>query len=212
MAFHEVRFPVDISSGARGGPERRTEIVQIASGYEERNQRWANSRRRYDAAYGVQTVNDVFAVVEFFEERRARLHGFRWKDYGDYKSCDPSSTVSSVDQDIAIGDGVTAAFQIIKTYGSVYAPWERDIKKPVSGTVLVSVDTVDQVLNTDFVLDTTTGIITFLAGSIPAYGASIAAGYEFDVPVRFDADQLLVTHEAGDLSVIDSVPIVEIRI
>ncbi len=37
MAFHEVRFPNDISRGARGGSERRTQIVELASGDEERN-------------------------------------------------------------------------------------------------------------------------------------------------------------------------------
>ena len=41
MAFHEVRFPDNISRGARGGPERRTQIVEMASGDEERNGSWA---------------------------------------------------------------------------------------------------------------------------------------------------------------------------
>jgi hypothetical protein len=90
MAFHEVRFPDNISRGARGGPERRTQIVELASGDEERNASWANSRRRYDVAYGIRRVDDLAAVVAFFEARNGRLHGFRFKDWGDHKSCLPS--------------------------------------------------------------------------------------------------------------------------
>ena len=86
MAFHEVRFPDNISRGARGGPERRTQIVELASGDEERNASWANSRRRYDVAYGIRRADDLATVVAFFEARNGRLHGFRFKDWGDYKS------------------------------------------------------------------------------------------------------------------------------
>jgi len=82
MAFHEIRFPDNISRGARGGPERRTQIVELASGDEERNASWANSRRRYDAAYGIRRADDLASVVAFFEARNGRLYGFRWKDWG----------------------------------------------------------------------------------------------------------------------------------
>ena len=81
MAFHEVRFPDNISRGARGGPERRTQIVEMASGDEERNGSWADSRRRYDASYGIRKADDLAAVTAFFEARRGRLYGFRWKDW-----------------------------------------------------------------------------------------------------------------------------------
>lgn len=37
--FHEVRFPLDVSLGGRGGPERRTEIVTLGSNREARNAR-----------------------------------------------------------------------------------------------------------------------------------------------------------------------------
>jgi len=95
MAFHEVRFPDNISRGARGGPERSTQIVDLASGDGERNASWANSRRRYDLAYGIRRADDLAAVVTFFESRIGRLHGFRFKDWGDHKSCLPSNTPSA---------------------------------------------------------------------------------------------------------------------
>jgi uncharacterized protein (TIGR02217 family) len=118
MAFHEVRFPDNISRGARGGPERRTQIVELASGDEERNASWANSRRRYDVAYGIRRADDLAAVVAFFEARNGRLHGFRFKDWGDHKSCLPSGTPSPIDQAIGTGDGTTTAFQLVKRYAS----------------------------------------------------------------------------------------------
>ena len=81
MSFHEVRFPARLSFGSAGGPERLTEIVTLANGHEERNTPWAHSRRRYDAGLGVRSLDDLAELVAFFEARRARLHGFRWKDW-----------------------------------------------------------------------------------------------------------------------------------
>ena len=67
MAFDDIRFPTTISRGASGGPERRTDIVVLGSGAEERNSRWAQSRRRYNAGFGVKSLNDIHEVVRFFE-------------------------------------------------------------------------------------------------------------------------------------------------
>lgn len=56
MAFHEIRFPADLSFGSLGGPERRTDIVTLSSGFEERNTPWSHSRRRYDAGAGMMSL------------------------------------------------------------------------------------------------------------------------------------------------------------
>jgi uncharacterized protein (TIGR02217 family) len=207
MAFHEIRFPDNISRGARGGPERRTQIVELASGDEERNASWANSRRRYDAAYGVRRADDLAAVVAFFEARNGRLYGFRWKDWGDYKSCLPSGVPAANDQAIGIGDGNTTAFQLVKAYSSGAQTWTRSITKPVTGTVTVALDGVSQAAG--WSVDTTKGQITF--ATAPATGIAITAGFEFDVPVRFDTDQLNVTHDLERLGSITSIPLIEVR-
>src|SRR5690606_26804735 len=123
-----------------GGPERRTDVVVLGSGFEERNSRWADSRRSYNAGYGVRSLDDLYAVIAFFEERRGRLHGFRWRDHSDWKSCPPSNAPGATDQVIGTGDGVQASFQLSKTYGGSAAPWVRQIKKPVAGSVLIAVD------------------------------------------------------------------------
>ena len=212
MSFHEIRFPTHISRASTTGPERRTEVVVLGSGYEERNSRWADSRRRYNAGYGVKTLDDIHQVIAFFEERRGRLYGFRWKDHSDFKSCPPLKVPSATDQVIDTGDGVRTDFQLIKTYGSSFAPWQRTISKPVVGSVSVAVDGVIKTLGTDFTVDGATGIVTFVPASIPAAGVQVTAGFSFDVPARFDTDKLEINLSHFNAGDIPAIPIVELRI
>ena len=205
--FHEVRFPTSISHGATGGPERRTEIVVLGSGFEERNSRWAHARRRYNAGYGVKSLDDLHAVIEFFEERRGRLYGFRWKDHSDFRSCPPLRTPSSLDQEIGLGDGASREFQLVKTYGAGSSAYLRPIRKPVAGTVSIAVDGIAQ---TEFALDAATGIVTF--ANSPAEGSRITAGFDFDTPVRFDTEFLEISLSDAKAGRIPDIPIVEIRI
>ncbi|ATX65517.1 DUF2460 domain-containing protein [Roseinatronobacter bogoriensis] len=207
MSFHEVRFPDAISRGARGGPERRTQIVELGSGIEERNASWANSRRRYDVAYGIRRADDLAAVVAFFEARNGRLHGFRFKDWSDYKSCAPSQLPGPLDQPIGTGNGSVTSFALLKRYTSGDQNWTRAITKPVAGSVRLALGGVEQV--SGWSVDTTTGVVTF--GTAPAAGIAITAGFEFDVPVRFDSDTLDVTLDIERLGSITSIPLLEIR-
>ncbi len=207
MAFHEVRFPDNISRGARGGPERRTQIVELASGDEERNASWADSRRRYDVAYGIRRADDLAAVVAFFEARNGRLHGFRYKDWADYKSALPLQAITATDQQIGTGTGSLQTFQLAKRYTSGAQTWVRTIAKPVAGTVRVALGMVEQM--SGWTVDTTTGVITFTTA--PANGVIVRAGFEFDVPVRFDSDSLDVTLDFERLGSITAIPLLEIR-
>lgn len=210
--FHETRFPTAISRAAHGGPERRTDVIVLGSGAEERNARWADSRRSYNAGYGVKSLDDLYAVIAFFEERRGRLHGFRWRDPTDWKSRAPEATPTALDQEIGTGDGTTAAFQLKKTYGSAFNPWTRAITKPVAGTVLIAVAGITQTPGTAFTVDTATGLIAFQPGHVPSADAAITAGFEFDVPVRFDTDKLEINLQGFRHGAIPSIPIVEIRV
>lgn len=210
-AFHEVRFPVDVAFGSVGGPERRTEIVALGSGHERRNARWSLSRRRFDAGYGVRSLDDLAAVVAFFEERRGRLYGFRFRDPLDFRSGLPSAAPTPTDQVLGTGDGTTAVFQLRKRYGGSDAPFDRPIEKPVAGTVRVAVAGIERTAPAGFTLDATTGAITFPPGSLPAAGETVTAGFEFDVPVRFDTDRLEINLQAFAAGALPSIPIVEIR-
>lgn len=208
MSFHEINFPLEVALEAAGGPERRTDVVALASGHEERNQRWADSRRRYNAGYGVRSLDDLHAVIAFFEERRGRFHGFRFRDRADWKSCPPLGEPAATDQALGTGDGTTAAFQLAKTYGAAHAPWMRAIAKPVAGTVRIAVDGTE--LADGWSVDATTGIVTF--DTPPAQGAPISAGFAFDVPVRFDTDFLDVNLAAFTAGEVPAIPLVELRL
>jgi uncharacterized protein (TIGR02217 family) len=206
--FHEIRFPLDVSLGSRGGPARRTEIVTLASGREHRNSRWAHSRRRYDAGLGVRTLDALHVVLGFFEERRGRLYGFRFRDRIDWRSGPPSRSPLPDDQRIGTGDGATRSFPLVKTYGSAHAPYARPIVKPVGGTVRVALNGVEQALGPAVNCDPATGLLAFVAA--PAPGIAITAGFDFDVPVRFDTDELEIDLSAFEAGAIPKIPLVEI--
>jgi uncharacterized protein (TIGR02217 family) len=210
MGFHEVRFPANLSFGSTGGPERRTEVVALTNGFEERNTPWSQSRHRYDAGVGMRSLDDIAALIAFFEARRGQLYGFRWKDWSDYKSCQPSVAPAFGDQPIGVGDGETTVFQLSKTYHSGDFSYLREVKKPVQGSVLVGLSGDEQVLGVHFSLDTTAGTVTFDIAPDP--GQAVTAGFEFDVPVRFDTDAITTSVANFQAGEVPSVPVVEIRI
>lgn len=208
MSFDDVRFPVAIARGATGGPERRTDVVTTASGREERNSRWAHSRRRYNVGFGMKTIADVQSVVAFFEERRGRLHAFRFRDHADFKSCPPAATPAATDQLLGTGDGSATVFQLVKRHGTGAREHVREITAPVAGSVVVA---VNGTATPHFTLDAATGRITFLPGHTPAAGASVTAGYQFDVPVRFDTDQISINLSHFAAGEIPDIPLIEVR-
>ena len=207
MTFHPIRFPLDISLGARGGPERATDVVTLASGREERNSRWAHARRRYNAGYGVKSRADMQAVLAFFEERRGRFHSFLWRDGLDCSS-NGTEVVTALDQVIGIGDGVKVLFSLTKRYGADFDPYLRPITRPVAGSVMVAVAGAS-LATADFSTDPLTGIVTLNVA--PAAGAAVTAGFLFDVPVRFDTDRLDIELTSFDAAEAPSIPLLEVR-
>jgi len=210
MSFHEVRFPTALSFGSIGGPERRTEVVTLANGFEERNTPWAHPKRRYDAGVGLRSLEDIDALIAFFEARQGKLYGFRWKDWSDFKSCPPSAEPNENDQSMGVGDGATKTFQLMKNYRSGETVYARPIRKPVKGTVKVALDREPQKLGVDYTLVLETGEITFVVP--PEVNVAVTLGYEFDVPVRFDADLIQTSAASFKAGNIPNVPVVEVRV
>ncbi len=210
MAFHDIRFPANLSFGALGGPERRTEIVTLANGFEERNTPWEHSRRRYDAGMGLRSLDDLEELIAFFEARRGPLHAFRWKDWADWKSGRPLAATSPVDQRLGFGDGTTLTFALRKLYQSGDAEYARPIAKPVFGTVTVAIADDPKVEGVDFTVDHATGLVTFVTA--PDIGALVTAGFEFDVPVRFDTDRIAVSMASFKAGEVPDVPVIEVRL
>lgn len=209
MAFHEVNLPARLAFGSTGGLERRTEIVTLGSGFERRSTPWAHGRRRYLIGANLRSLDDMAALTGFFEARRGRLYGFRFRDFADCKSCAPSTAVGPLDQVLGVGDGMQRAFPLVKRYGEGEAALERRIAKPVEGTVRVAVAGVELPAS-GFSVDAATGVATLDAA--PATGAVVTAGFAFDTPVRFDADRIEVTLESFDAGRMAAVPLIEVRV
>lgn len=211
MSFIESpRFPDDISYGSRGGPGYETTVIETDSGAESRNQRWSYPRHEYDVAYGTNTLARLEALLKFFHVVAGRAVGFRYKDWLDYKSCDISGTPAATDCNLGVGTGAQAAYQLRKGYIQGSYTRFRKILKPVAGTVLVAVDGSPRTITTHYTVNTATGVVTFTAGNLPAAGAVVTAGYEFDVPCRFDTDRLSInieTYNAGAANV----PVIELK-
>lgn len=208
MPFDDVRFPTAIARGASGGPERRTDVVTTASGREERNSRWAHSRRRFNVGFGVKTLADIHEVVAFFEERRGKLHAFRFRDHADFKSCAPLATPSATDQLLGTGDGTSSEYQLVKRYGAGTREYIRDITAPVADSVAVA---VNGSIIPHVTIDAATGVVSFLPGHIPATGDVVTAGFLFDVPVRFDTDQITINLSHFEAGEIPDIPLIEVR-
>lgn len=220
MAFEEIQFPTDISYGSKGGPGYKTNVIALDSGAEQRVARWNQMRHRFNVAYGIKSHADLTSLKEFYIGRRGPEVGFRYKDFYDMSSAITGNglapelgggVVAFSDQNIGTGDGATATFQLIKRYTSGSTVRNRNIEKPVSGTVKVGVNGVEQTESVDWTVNDTTGLITFT--TIPPDTQIVAAGYEFDVPVRFgqEVDELLELdiENYGSGSSVD-IPLIEV--
>lgn len=211
MSDLPIVFPTDISYGSRGGPGYSTTIEINSAGIETRNQNWSYPRHEWDVAYGINTQAKLENLISFFHVAAGRANTFLFKDWLDYKSTTlMSSTVSATDQTIGTGDGAEDEFQLVKVYTQSGYSRTRNIYKPVTGSVRVAVDGVEKTVSVDFGCSTTTGIVTFAAGSIPTAGQVITAGFEFYVPVRFDTDVISIALEEYNTARA-SVPLVEVK-
>ncbi|HEX8661219.1 MAG TPA: DUF2460 domain-containing protein [Brevundimonas sp.] len=209
MSFHEVRLPARLAFGSTGGVERRTEIVTLGSGFERRSTPWAQGRRRYLIGANLRSLDDMAVLTSFFEARRGRLYGFRFRDFADFKSCAPGASMSPTDQALGQGDGARTVFALTKRYGDDETAAERRIAKPVEDTVRVAVSGIEWPEGT-FTVDPVTGMVTL--GEAPGAGAVITAGFEFDTPVRFDTDRIEVTLENFAAGRMAAAPLIEVRV
>lgn len=193
MSFVEVQFPTDISYGASGGPIFMTDVVATVSGHEQRNSKWSQSRAKYNVASGIKTEAQWQALIAFFRARRGMAIGFRFKDWSDYKA--ENQPLKSLGGN---------EYQLVKQYVSGAAVYEREISKPVTGTVKLYEDSILQA--SGWSIDTATGIIT------TSLSGTLSADFEFDVPVRFDTDEMSISMDSFDAGNWGSIPLIEVRV
>ena len=198
------RFPDNVAYGSSGGPGFLTHVFEAAAGTEQRTQAWSKARGRWDVSYGIRDKTDMDTVRAFFHEVRGRALGFRFKDWSDYEL---------TNENIGTGTGADATWDIIKTYGATN-PYVRRIYKIVTGTISVTVNGSPVTIGGGIgqvAVNYNTGVLTFGASVIPPNTHIIRVTCEFDVPVRFDTDQLSAVHEGWMTEAWSSIPLVELR-
>ena len=203
-AFHDVRFPLTLGNGARGGPQFATQVVTTASGFEQRNSSWADARASYDAGTGIRSEQDIATLLAFFRARRGQAHAFRFSDMLDRFSGPAAAT--PLDQSLGMGDGVATRFALVKRYGDGPDAQVRRITRPVDGSVVVAVGGVPRLTGWSVAAG---GYVDFDVA--PAAGLAVTAGFEFDVPVRFAQDHIDATLGGWRLGEVPTVPLIEVR-
>lgn len=201
MSFVDVRLPVHVEQGAKGGPGFLTTVNALQSGVEQRNIEWSQQRCEFDVSYGVDSKATYNTIRAFFYAMRGKAIGFRFKDWGDYEVENGL---------IANSDGSTEV-QLIKRYTVDSQTYTRIIRKPVQGTVSISVNGIEQVEDTDYSVDYSTGIISFISSTPPNPGDVISGSFQFDVPVRFDTDRLQIVLKWEHAGSVPAIPLVELR-
>ncbi len=201
-AFDEVRFPPNISRGATGGPTFQTVVITTASGAEQRIALWKRGRAVWDVSHAMRSPAQAHELLSFFLARQGRLRGFRFKDWNDYSTDQPLPGTRFATAPVS---GTT--FQLQRTYSSGGQTYTRTITKPVSGTVRLY-DSAGQEVTTGWTLDATTGIVTFSSppGYVPTWRG------EYDVPARFDVDQMRMTLDDTEIRSWERIQIVELLV
>lgn len=206
MSFHDVQFPPVIARGASQGPSFSTQIVTTSGGGERRNVNWSQARRRYNVGTGLRTRADAAVLLAFFHARQGRAFGFRFKDFSDFELSR---------QNIGTTNGSLATFQIFKRYTSGGINHDRTITRPVSGTVRCWQNGTERTLGagaTQFQVNLTTGVITLGSTLAATTGQAVEVQCEFDVPCRFDTDDMAVAmttffnQEWADISIVEVRP------
>lgn len=204
VEFDEVRFPEDVSYGSSGGPVFKTQIFEAYRGGEKRNIDWASPLMEFDVAYGIRTDDQMARVIDFFNARQGKLRGFRYKNWANYQI---------VNDNIAVGNGVSNRLPIIRTYGFPATQTYKRLYKIVPGSV-VGVRIASEILTEgeDYIIDYNSGEIVFSTDRIPGEGVPIkVTNLEFDEPVRFDTDNIQIVIDSYNNNSIGQLPLVGIR-
>ena len=169
MSFLETpRFPGCAKYGVTSEPDYSVTIIRRASGQERRNRNWSRPLTRITITVGPSTRMDdeIQELLEFWHAVGGSAMGFRYKDVADYKSCRVSDTATATDQPLVLTASSPITYQMTKRYTFGAQTQDREIYKPVSGTILIADDGVTKTENSDYTIDYTTGLVTFLYATL----------------------------------------------
>lgn len=181
MAFIDARILECVAYGFSFGPEFRTTVTELRSGSEARNAEWARFRWRGVAPYQNINPDDYHALLGAFLRAKGMANTFRFKNWME-------GAVEG--QPLGNAPSGTTAVQLVRTYdpfgGSSY---QRTVTKPVAGTVTVYQNGVAKAGS----VDTSTGLFT--PSTSWSAGQPLTADFEYDIPMRFDSDNLPFNYE-----------------
>lgn len=203
-------LPNCYSSGSDGIPSFMVDISRGPTGYEQRIARRGFSLRKFNLAYSLRGIDDIYDILQHFEVCEGPLNTFPLLDRLDWKSCGPSDTPLSSDVLLGTGTGALTTFQLRKSYTRGSTTVYRTILLPISGSVLVEVNGTLKTETTHYTVNYTTGIITFTGGNTPPNGQLVKAGFKFKCKVRYDSNDLSFTYEGYKVQSISTVPVIEV--
>lgn len=181
MAFIDARILECVAYGFSFGPEFRTTVTELRSGSEARNAEWARFRWRGVAPYQNINPDDYHALLGAFLRAKGMANTFRFKNWME-------GAVEG--QPLGNAPSGTTAVQLVRTYdpfgGSSY---QRTVTKPVAGTVTVYQNGVAKAGS----VNTSTGLFT--PSTSWSAGQPLTADFEYDIPMRFDSDNLPFNYE-----------------
>ncbi|WP_347302748.1 DUF2460 domain-containing protein [Croceibacterium sp. TMG7-5b_MA50] len=204
QAFDDLPYPLALGQDAGVSAEFSTSVSLTASGHERRASHWQDARLHFDVGPGIRSDAELGTLLAFFRARRGAARGFRLRDPFDHSSNGMTGLPGPFDQLIGIGDGRSARFRLVKTYGGA-DPQQRVITRPVASSISVS---VGGVVTDKWSLEEHGRIVLRDA---PPEGSEVRAGFLFDVPVRFASDRLDIVGAAFAAGEAPSVPLVEVR-
>ena len=220
MSFSNTRFETGyIIYRTDGGAQFSTDIVVMNSGFEQRNQNWQYARGKWDFGDRKLPQSELTEVINFFRARAGMAQGFLFKDWSDYQV----TAANGVMGPLGIGTGL-ATYQLTKNYSSGGSVGQRLIQKPVAGTFTGYKNGLALVVGSgagNIAVDYTTGLVTFVA-PYPIATDVLKFATEFDVPLRFDTDELQSRFDSAEVTrpgvlgvkyfYLHPLPLVEIRV
>ncbi len=170
-------------------PRWSTDLIITDSGGEAANQRWSQPLHRFMIPQAIRTMEVYESILAHWMVTAGPVYTFPFRnpmDFSSHSLLKPSMVpnVTPTDQVIGVADGSRINFQIIKTYQVGAFAHTRKITLPILNTVRLSVGGAE--IFSGFTVDRLTGMITF--DDPPSVGNTIACGYLYDVPVRFESD------------------------
>lgn len=158
-----------------------TRSQESVSGKEVRIADWTFPRHEWELTFehllqgslNGQTRADFASLSGFFNLRQGMFDSWLYQDVDDN---------AVTDQIIAVGDGTTTAFQLIRSFGNFVEPM-------LAPNVITNVKVANSVQSPGtYSVDSTTGILTFNAA--PANAAGITATFSYFFRCRFLEDRM----------------------